>query len=147
MVTVKIKRLNEQATMPRYRREGDSGFDLHSIAEVWLCAGQSALIPTGIAVEVPEGYELQVRPRSGISKDTKLRISNAPGTVDSNYRGEVGVLVDNIGTAENEVEHITVGMRIAQAVIVPVIRAALVEVSELSETERMDKGYGSSGSH
>lgn len=145
MVTVKIKRLHEDAVMPMYRREGDSGFDLHSLEEVWLCPGQSRLISTGIAVEVPEGYELQVRPRSGISKDTKLRISNSPGTVDSNYRGEVGVLVDNIGMNEGDIERIEKGMRIAQAVIVPVVRAELVETEVLSDTVRMDQGYGSSG--
>ena len=147
MSVVRIKRLTPEAILPKYRKQGDSGFDLHSTDDVWLCPGQSKLVHTGLAMEVEEGYEIQIRPRSGVSRNTKLRISNTPGTIDSNYRGEVGILVDNISNVEDEIEHITKGMRIAQAVVVPIVRAHIVEVSELSETERMDQGFGSSGSH
>lgn len=95
-VPVKIKRLHPDAVIPRYATEGAAGFDLVAVEDVVIKPGETALVKTGIAVQLPEGYELQIRPRSGISKKTKLRISNSPGTVDADYTGEVGVLIDNI---------------------------------------------------
>jgi dUTP pyrophosphatase len=94
-VDVKIKRLSDGAVIPVYARPGDAGFDLVATEDVIVEPGMTVIVPTGIAVAVPEGFELQVRPRSGVSAKTFLRVSNAPGTVDSGYRGEVGVLIDN----------------------------------------------------
>lgn len=95
-MNVKIKRLHPDAVVPVYAKPGDSGFDLVATADVIIAPGDTALVPTGLSVEVPEGYELQVRPRSGITLKTKLRVANSPGTVDSSFRGEVAVIVDNI---------------------------------------------------
>lgn len=95
-VNVKIKRLHPAAVIPKYARPGDSGFDLVAVEDVIIAPGETALVPTGLAVEIPPGYEMQVRPRSGVSLRTKLRLANSPGTVDSEFRGEVKVIVDNI---------------------------------------------------
>lgn len=166
-LSVKIMRLYPDAVIPRYAHEGDAGFDLVADADVIIEPGKTALIPTGIAVELPSGYELQVRPRSGITLRTKLRVQL--GTVDSNYRGEIGVIVDNTlpdphvlvnyvltadeGTlqlfndavVEGNSYLIRKGDRIAQAVIAPVAAANLVEVDELSDTARGESGFGSTG--
>jgi dUTP pyrophosphatase len=164
---VKIKRLRPEAVIPRYAREMDAGFDLVAMEDTVIPPGESAKIPTGLAFALPEGYELQVRPRSGISAKTKLRLSNAPGTVDAGYRGEVCVLMDNrrlpsgeLGnvcldvseqpvTVDGEVDKhsylIRKGDRIAQGVLAIVPIARFEEVDELDETERGAGGFGSSG--
>jgi len=103
-VSVKIKRLHPDAVVPAYAKPGDAGFDLVAIEDVVIAPGETAKVRTGLAFEIPEGFELQIRPRSGISAKTKLRVSNAPGTVDSGYRGEVCVLVDNIRHPEYTIE-------------------------------------------
>lgn len=172
-VNVKIKKLHLDAVIPQYARAMDAGFDLVSIEDVVIAPGNSGKIPTGLAFALPEGWELQVRPRSGIASKTKLRLSNAPGTVDAGYRGEVGVLIDNIRqhsiyssekvflpdekladaeelfgegtTLPIGTYFIPKGTRIAQGVIVPVARAIFEEVDELDETERGAGGFGSSG--
>jgi dUTP pyrophosphatase len=95
-IPVKFKRLHPDAATPHYAHDGDSGFDLTATEDVIIQPGATAIVPTGLAFEIPAGYELQVRPRSGISAKTKLRVANAPGTVDRNFRGEVGVIIDNI---------------------------------------------------
>lgn len=100
------------------------------------------MVGTGLRVKVPEGYEMQIRPRSGLSVDTKLRVANSPGTIDNDYRGEVGVILYNAG---NRAEQIEVGDRIAQAVITPVVKVEMEEVDELEETERAEAGFGSTG--
>jgi dUTP pyrophosphatase len=164
---VKIKRLHEDAVIPRYARAFDAGFDLVAVEDVLIPPGETAKIPTGLAFALPDGYELQVRPRSGISAKTKLRISNAPGTVDAGYRGEVCVLIDNIRIPSGEVGHtcldvsekpatvdrevdrhtylIRKGDRIAQGVLALVPLARFEVVDELDETERGAGGFGSSG--
>ncbi len=173
-LSVKIMRLCPDAVIPRYAHEGDAGFDLVAAADVIIEPGETALIPTGIAVELPPGYELQVRPRSGITLRTKLRVQL--GTVDSNYRGEVGVIVDNVAQSvyttedwnfniectdvyntidNNEIESdnwtpigtyiIRKGDRIAQGIIGPVAAANFVEVDKLSDTTRGESGFGSTG--
>jgi len=167
-MNVKIKKLSEHAVIPKYAKQGDSGFDLVAIEDVIIEPGKTAKIPTGLAFEIPEGYELQVRPRSGITSKTKLRVQF--GTVDSGFRGEVNVSVDNISAMDlNEYTPlkdiqgelvysnsmfdsdfggtylIKKGDRIAQGVIAPVIHAAFEEVDELSESERGENGFGSSG--
>src|SRR5690625_696373 len=100
--TIKIKRLHQDAVLPKKAHEGDAGFDLVAVKDVIIEPGETALVPTGIALELPEGFELQVRPRSGITLKTKLRVQL--GTVDSSYRGEIGVIVDNTSPIHLELE-------------------------------------------
>lgn len=142
---VKIKRVKD-VELPKYAKPGDSGFDLVAAEDTIIWPGETKVVPTGLAFEIPPGYELQVRPRSGISRNTKLRV--ILGTVDSGFRGEVGVIVDNternFGT--NMKAHIIErGTRIAQGVIAPVITAHFVEADELSSSERGKGGFGSTG--
>jgi len=140
-IRIKVKKTDESATIPKYAHKGDSGFDLASIEAVTISPGETKLISTGLSFSVPEGYEMQVRPRSGLSAKTKLRISNSPGTVDSNYRGEVKVIAENTG---HRIIFIEKGDRIAQGVICPVYEAVFIEES-LEDTERGSGGFGSSG--
>lgn len=183
VINVKIRRLHPDAVIPQYATELAAGFDLVAVEDVIIAPGETALVPTGLAVEIPPGYEMQVRPRSGISLKTKLRVANSPGTVDADYRGEVGVIADNTRPDNGRIwaiykaltpglgDHVTdvvdlvdgsaeeidggsfspgtyiirKGDRIAQGVIVPVIRANFEVADELSETERGDGGFGSTG--
>lgn len=138
---MKIKRLKD-VELPKYAKPGDSGFDLVAAADTIIWPGETKVVPTGLAFEIPPGYELQVRPRSGMTRDTKLRV--VLGTVDSGFRGEIGVLVDNIEVpkeASMQAHVIERGTRIAQGVIAPVETANFVEVNELSESKR--GSYGS----
>lgn len=151
---VKIKRLKD-VELPRYAKPGDSGFDLVAAEDTVIWPGETKVVPTGLAFEIPPGYELQVRPRSGMTRNTKLRV--ALGTVDSGYRGEVGVIVDHIMSKDLGVRFdkekqefisasvIEKGTRIAQGVIAPVVTAHFVEVDELSESDRGTGGFGSTG--
>lgn len=144
MINVELKLLDDNAVIPTYAHTGDSGFDLiaNNSETIHLLSGRKVCVPTGIAVAVPVGYELQVRPRSGLALKNGITVLNAPGTVDAGYRGEVGVILINHG---NEIFTIERGMKIAQGVICPVMRAEFVVVSELSETNRGTGGFGSSG--
>ncbi|TFF43639.1 dUTP diphosphatase [Bacillus thuringiensis] len=141
----KIKRLKD-VELPKYAKPGDSGFDLVAAEDTIIWPGETKVVPTGLCFEIPPGYELQVRPRSGISRNTKLRV--VLGTVDSGFRGEVGVIVDNnektlgVNMKAHVIER---GTRIAQGVIAPVITAHFVEVDELSDSERGNRGFGSTG--
>ena len=124
--------------------------DVASPVDCLIDAGKTALIKLGLAVAVPDGWELQVRPRSGLSLKTKLRLPNAPGTIDSDYRGEVGVIIENTDVDPNFVFmppafRINRGDRIAQLVLCPVARAEMVEVDELPDTQRGAGGFGSTG--
>lgn len=142
---VKIKRVKD-VELPKYAKPGDSGFDLVAAEDTVIWPGETKVVPTGLAFEIPPGYELQVRLRSGISGNTKLRV--ILGTVDSGFRGEVGVIVDNNEKAlgVNMKAHIIErGTRIAQGVIAPVITAHFIEVDELSDSERGNRGFGSTG--
>lgn len=147
-ITLRIDRLESAADLPLpdYRSPGAAGLDLRAAvgadAAVSLAPGDRALIPTGMIVAIPEGHEGQVRPRSGLALDHGLTVLNAPGTIDADYRGEVGVVLVNHGT---EPFTVTRGMRIAQLVIAPVTRVSLVEVESLGETGRNTGGYGSTG--
>ena len=140
---VKVKRLHPDAVIPKYATPGAAGFDLVAVEDVFIAPRETKLVPTGIAVEIPWGYEMQIRPRSGFSLKTPLRIANAPGTVDSDFRGEVKIIATN--TSENKGFYIKKGDRIAQGVIAPVMRAIFEEVDELSETDRGLGGFGSTG--
>ena len=138
---IRVKRVHPYAKLPTYAKPGDSGMDLHSVlSEIEMPPGEIEIIPTGICLEIPEGYEGQVRPRSGLSSNDGLIA--VLGTIDSGYRGEVNVILRNIKSYEQTVKR---GDRVAQLVIAPVARAELVEVDELSETERGTDGFGSTG--
>jgi len=141
-VTVEIQRVGSvQVELPAYMTPGAAGMDLRAALEapVALDPGARTLVPCGIALAIPRGYEAQIRPRSGLALKHGLSIPNAPGTIDSDYRGEVGVILVNLGT---ETVRIEPGDRIAQMVVAPVTRVALQEVDELEETERGAGGFG-----
>ena len=139
---LKIKKLSSDAIIPAYQSELAAGFDLHSVEEYVLKPNERKLIKTGLAFEIEEGYEVQIRPRSGLAFKHGITVLNSPGTIDADYRGEIMVLLINLG--ENDFE-IKKGERIAQAVIAPVIQAEFVEVDELSITKRGKGGFGSTG--
>jgi len=142
---VKIKKLEDRAIIPEYKSEGAAGFDFHAIDSITVPAGRSMKVRTGIAMEIPAGYEVQVRPRSGLSANTSLRVSNSPGTLDSDFRGEIMILIDNIDQNGASSVRIDAGERIAQGVLQKVEQIEFVEVEELTETERGEGGFGSTG--
>ena len=141
---VLIRRLREDAAPPRYMTEAAAGLDLAAALDepVTLAPGERRSIPTGWAIALPAGYEGQVRPRSGLARKRGVTVANAPGTIDEDYRGELLVLLINLG---DEPVAIASGERIAQLVIAPVARAVLDEVGELPETGRGGGGFGSTG--
>ena len=144
-VVVKIKRLrNHRLPLPSYQTDGASGMDLMADIEASfvLAAGARVAVPTGFAFEIPPGYEGQVRPRSGLAFRSGITVVNAPGTIDSDYRGELKVLLVNL-SAENVEIH--PGDRVAQLVITPVVHAETVETSDLAETRRGPGGFGHTG--
>jgi len=144
-VKLRIKRLRSDAILPRYMSDAAAGLDLAAAVDdpVVLDPGARAAVGTGLAIELPVGYEGQVRPRSGLAMRHGVTLTNAPGTIDADYRGEVRILVINHG---QEPVTIATGDRIAQLVIAPVVQAQVVEVDELGETERGAGGFGSTGS-
>jgi dUTP pyrophosphatase len=144
---VNIKILHPDAIIPKYQTSGSAGFDIHAIQHTEIYPGETKVLKTGLSFEIPEGYELQIVPRSGISAKTKLRISNSPGTIDSDFRGEVGIIVDNIDfRSDKKIPYIIkIGDRIAQGKITPVVQATFIEVDNLEETERGKEGFGSTG--
>jgi len=143
---IHIKRLKKDhpVSLPQYMTEGSSGMDLFaSLAdEVTLVPGERKLIPAGISVAIPEGFEGQIRPRSGLAIQKGIGIVNGPGTIDADYRGEIGVLLINFGKEPFTVRH---GDRIAQMVISPVTRVTLEEVEDLPPTRRQGGGFGHTG--
>jgi len=139
---LKIKKLNEEAIIPAYQSEEAAGFDLHSIEDYVLKTGERKLINTGLAFETEPGYEVQIRPRSGLAFKHGITVLNSPGTIDSDYRGEIKVLLINLGSEDFEIKK---GERIAQAVVAPVIQAEILEVDELNDTKRGKGGFGSTG--
>ena len=141
-VEMKVVRLHPDAQIPRYAHEDDSGMDLIAIAPQTIPPHQSALIPTGIAIEIPNGTEAQVRPRSGLALNHAITVLNTPGTVDAGYRGEIKVILINHGAQPFQVEK---GMKIAQMVIMPILRAEITDVAQLSSSHRGEGGFGSTG--
>ena len=141
---VAFKRLpgTDDLPLPAYASAGAAGFDLRAATALTIAPGAIALVPTGFAVAVPPGHELQVRPRSGLAAKHGVTVLNSPGTVDSDYRGEVAVILINHGTAAFAIAH---GDRIAQAVIAAAPQAELVEVTSLDDTVRGSGGFGSTG--
>jgi len=140
--TLKIKKIDNKAILPSYAHEGDAGLDLYAVKELILNPGERGLIHTGIQIELPKNTEAQIRPRSGLALKNGITTLNSPGTIDEGYRGEIGVILINHG---NEVFKVEQGMKIAQMVIKPVFKVNIIEASELSDTERSEKGFGSSG--
>lgn len=168
---VKVKRLHPDAVMPRKAHAADAGFDLVAVEDTIIEPGETALIKTGLALELPPGYEMQIRPRSGVTLKTKLRVQL--GTIDSNYRGDIGVIVDNTANktglygstfdmidgsvtgiydenmvqvkAETYTYFIRKGDRICQAIIQRLPDVELVEVDNLGDSERAEGGFGSTG--
>lgn len=149
MTTVRlaVKKLHEAATLPGYQTAGAAGMDIHAClpeAPMTLLPGAIAVVPTGLALAIPAGFEGQVRPRSGLSTKHGLSVPNAPGTIDSDYRGELRIALINHGKEAFTVTH---GMRIVQLVIAPVVRASIELVDNLDETARGQGGFGSTGRH
>lgn len=159
--TINIPVINKSNNeLPKYAHKGDAGFDLRANIEeiensnylfntikfsnttIIINPGGRALIPTGLYMAIPEGYELQIRPRSGLALKHGITVLNTPGTIDAVYRGNIGVILINHGTEPFIVEH---GDRIAQGVLNKVEEANLIEVDSLDETDRADSGYGKSG--
>lgn len=145
-IDVKIKVLPHARTLPipRYMSDGAVGFDLYAAIEdqITIPPFETRLIPTGIMIELPRGYELQIRPRSGLALNYKVTVLNSPGTIDWDYRGEIKVILINLSNSPFTIQR---GDRIAQAILSRVYRANLIVSNELSETIRSDKGFGSTG--
>ncbi|MEM6255935.1 MAG: dUTP diphosphatase [Cyanobacteria bacterium P01_D01_bin.156] len=139
---IKFKKLSPAAIIPSYTHPGDAGADLTAVEHHHLAPLQRIAIPTGLAVEIPQGYELQVRPKSSLALHHGITLLNAPGTVDAGYRGEIKVILINLG---QDVFEISPGQRIAQIVIAPVIQAEFTVVDTLSESQRGAGGFGSTG--
>jgi dUTP pyrophosphatase len=142
VIEVAVRRLREDAVLPRQAYEGDAGLDLAACEQIELGPGERATVPTGIAVEIPPGYAGFVQPRSGLAANHGITIVNSPGLVDSGYRGELQVILHN--TDREETFAVEPGMRIAQLVVLPVSEVELVEQEELSQSERGVRGFGSS---
>ena len=142
LTTIRFKRLDPQATLPEYATPGAAGMDIRASVEVGLGQGQWAAVGTGLSVEIPPGFEIQVRPRSGLAAKFGVTVLNAPGTIDSDYRGEIKVILINQGPQEFAVKK---GDRIAQLVVARVPAVAIEDVDQLSDTARGTGGLGSTG--
>ena len=140
--TVPFKRLDPDAPTPGYAKPGDAGMDLCSMQEVEIAPQGTVMVGTGIAMAIPEGYEGEIRPRSGMAAKRGITIANTPGTIDSGYRGEILLPLYNLG---HDVAVVERGERVAQILIHPVAQADMVECAELPESVRGDTGFGSSG--
>ena len=144
MIKVLIKKLNPKAELPKYKTEGSSGMDLMALIEnpITIKSQNSALIPTGLSIAIPEDMEVQIRPRSGLAAKSNISVLNTPGTIDSDYRGEIKIILFNHGKEEFTVNN---NDRIAQMVLMPVLKAEFKEVEELPKTIRGSGGFGSTG--
>ena len=141
-MTVKVLRTDPAAQMPVYAHPGDAGMDVRSVEEVTLAPGARTLVHTGLVLELPPDAEAQVRPRSGLALKHGVTVLNTPGTIDAGYRGEVGVILINLGAEPFVVEK---DMKIAQIVVSPVAQAEVIEVSAVGATDRGSGGFGSTG--
>ena len=144
MIKVLVKKLNPKVKLPSYKTEGSSGMDLMAFIEnkIIIAPNTSALIPTGLSVAVPDDCEIQIRPRSGLAAKSNISVLNTPGTIDSDYRGELKVILFNHSNKEFVVNH---NDRIAQMVLVPVLKVDFEEVDILPDTLRGSGGFGSTG--
>ena len=144
MTEILIKRLSKDVALPKYETEGSSGLDLaaNTNKQIKILPGKSEIIPTGLAVAIPKNFEIQIRPRSGLAAKSQISVLNTPGTIDADYRGELKVILINLSDKVFVVEK---GLRIAQMILCPVVKATLKEVTELENTERGSGGFGSTG--
>ena len=144
MTEILIKRLSKEVTLPKYETDGSSGLDLAAFIDknIEIKPGKSVIIPTGLAVAIPKNFEIQIRPRSGLAAKNQISVLNTPGTIDADYRGEVKVILINLGNKSFIIEN---GLRIAQMVLCPIIKAKLKEVDSLQNTKRGSGGFGSTG--
>lgn len=142
-VNIEFKLLHELAQAPKYAHDGDAGADLVCIEDVTLAPGERSLVSTGVAIALPAGYVGLVHPRSGLATKHGIGIVNTPGTIDSGYRGELKICLINLDPSETV--NLPAGSRIAQLVIQEVTSAQFIQVQDLGETERNDKGFGSTG--
>tara|TARA_B100001093_G_C26793715_1_gene1000161 strand:+ start:703 stop:1143 length:441 start_codon:yes stop_codon:yes gene_type:complete len=144
MTKISIKRLSKEISLPKYETRGSSGMDLAAYINnnINLEPGKTVIIPTGLSVAIPEGFEIQIRPRSGLAAKNKISVLNTPGTIDADYRGEIKVILINLSDKTFLIEK---GQRIAQMVVCPIIQAQLEEVDELNDTTRGKGGFGSTG--
>jgi len=139
---LRVKRLSPSATLPARAHPADAGLDLHSAVDLDIPPGETRLVGTGLAFELPPGTEAQVRPRSGLALTHSVTVLNTPGTIDEGYRGEVGVILINHGRRVFEVRR---GMKVAQLVVQPTLAVEIVAVDALSDTSRGTGGFGSTG--
>ena len=144
MIKVLIKKLNPKAELPKYKTEGSSGMDLKALIEnpIIIKPQSYVLIPTGLSIAIPEDTEIQIRPRSGLAAKSSISVLNTPGTIDSDYRGEIKIILFNHGKEEFTVNN---GDRIAQMILMPVLKAQFEEIKELPKTVRGSGGFGSTG--
>ena len=144
MIEVLIKRLSNSVELPKYETNGSSGMDLSANIDkqVKIEPGKTSIIPTGISLAIPENFEIQIRPRSGLAAKNQISVLNTPGTIDADYRGELKVILINLSNQTFVVER---GTRIAQMVLCPIVKAKFKEVDNLDDTDRGVGGFGSTG--
>ena len=144
MTEVLIKRLSKNIELPKYETNGSSGMDLSANIEkqIKIEPGKTSIIPTGISVSIPKNFEIQIRSRSGLAAKSQISVLNSPGTIDADYRGELKVILINLGNKTFVVER---GARIAQMVLCPIVKAKFKEVDSLDDTDRGASGFGSTG--
>ena len=144
MTKIQIKKLSDAVLIPKYETSGSSGMDIaaHIAENITINPGEKALVPTGFSLAIPHGFEVQIRPRSGLAAKKSITVLNTPGTIDADYRGEVKVILINLSKEKFIVRN---GERIAQMVVCPIAQVQLDEVKELFETDRGSGGFGSTG--
>ena len=144
MTKIQIKKLSNDVLTPKYETPGASGMDIAAYIDqdIIINSGDKALVPTGFSLSIPLGYEIQIRPRSGLAVKKGITVLNTPGTIDSDYRGEIKVVLINLSKDKFTVKN---GERIAQMVVCPIEQVSVEEVKELSETDRGTSGFGSTG--
>ena len=141
-MTLRFRKIHPDAVLPSYAHPSDAGMDVRSVEDLTIAPGKRALVHTGLVMLLPPMYEAQVRPRSGLALKSGVTVLNTPGTIDSGYRGEVGVILANFGEADFQVKK---GDKVAQIVIAPVTQPEIVETTEVDETDRGAGGFGSTG--
>lgn len=141
-MTLRFKRIHPDAVLPAYAHPSDAGMDVRSVEDVTLAPGKRALVHTGLVMLLPPMYEAQVRPRSGLALKNGVTVLNTPGTIDSGYRGEIGVILVNLG---NEPFCVRKGDKVAQIVVAPVTQPEIAETDEVDVTDRGNGGFGSTG--
>ena len=141
-IEIKVKKINPDAIIPKYAHERDAGFDLYSVENYEINFRERVLVKTGLQVEIPRGYEMQIRPKSGLALKSGISVLNTPGTVDSGYRGEIGVILINHGS---EIYAVKKGEKVAQVILNKIEKVLIVETENLSESSRGEGGFGSTG--